>query len=243
MNAAEPPSFETTDHERIYEYIEQHGVVAPDELPGLADLDPAGVERVLAALDRDGLVAERDGTLRLAIGDGAETSHRLDGSTVVVRVARQEELPAIVEAMQRVLATVFWPSLERLATRLDRDDALIRHNAAQTRVFFVPTIGDDIVGWVHVGASALQRVRGTAEITLGVQPEDRGRGIGSRLLGRGCEWAASNGYRKARHGLPATNDRGVAFLQSHGWEVETIRRNHYDDGDDRIDEVELAIDL
>lgn len=243
MNAVEMPSFETSDHERVYEYIEHNGAVSPSGIDEQVQLESDHVDEIMADLICDGYVIDFDGRLQLALGVGAETTHELDGTVVTIRSARQEDMPAIIDTIQHVVANVFYPRAEDLATRLDRDRVLKRHTDAETRVVFVPTVDDDVVGWVHVGASKLQRVRQTVEVTLGVHTGYRNQGIGSQLLECGCEWAASNTYRKACQRLPRTNDQARSFLESHDWEMEIIRRNHSDRFDERIDEVVMVIDL
>ena len=73
-----------------------------------------------------------------------------------------------------------------------------------------------------------------------VLAEYRGRSIGSELLARGVEWAADHGIEKIYNSLPATNDRGMEFLEDHGWETEAVRANHYRLDGDYVDEVMMA---
>lgn len=98
----------------------------------------------------------------------------------------------------------------------------------------------DVVGWVHLDAPEFEKLRHTAELTVGVRPDHRQRGIGSRLLERGLEWADEQGYRKAYQSVPATNDAAVEFLEGHGWTVEATREDHYLVDDEFVDEVMLA---
>ena len=239
MNAVETPSFETDDHERIYTHIEHSGAVSPDGVHEEVPLESEQVSEIVDGLVRDGYLTEFNGRLQLALGVDFETTHQVDGTVVTIRSARQKDVSAIIETIQQIIANVRYPRAEDLVTKLIQDGVVKRHNGVETRVFFVSTVDDELVGWVHVGASTLQRLRQTVELTLGVRSELRERGIGSHLLKHGCEWAASNAYQKAFQRLPMTNERALSFLQSHNWEIETVRRNHYD----RIDEVVMAIEL
>lgn len=243
MKVVDPPSFETNDHEHIYECVERHGAVSPDEIHEQVQLESDQVTEIVIDLKCSGYLAEYDGKLQLALGTGVETTHQLDGAIITIRSTRQDDLSVVIDTIQQVIATGHYPSAEDLSIRLTREGVLTRHNDAETRVVFVPTIDDDMVGWVHVGASTLQRVRQTVELTLGVRTGYRDQGIGSHLLERGCEWAASNSYRKACQRLPLTNERARSFLASHDWKTETIRRNHYDRADERIDEIVMVIGL
>jgi ribosomal protein S18 acetylase RimI-like enzyme len=73
-----------------------------------------------------------------------------------------------------------------------------------------------------------------------VLEEYRGHGIGSHLLERGVEWAASRGFEKIYQSVPSTNEGALEFLAEHGWEEEAVREGHYKLEGEYIDEVMLA---
>jgi ribosomal protein S18 acetylase RimI-like enzyme len=116
----------------------------------------------------------------------------------------------------------------------------VRRTPTQSRVVFVATVAEDVVGWTHVEVAELPKLSGTAEPTVGVMQAYRRHGIGSHLLRRGVSWAGARGYRKAYESLPATNEVGIAFLEANGWEVEAAREDHYEIAGELIDEVMLA---
>jgi hypothetical protein len=43
--------------------------------------------------------------------------------------------------------------------------------------------------------------------------------------------------------VPAMNDEAMAFLETHGWHTEGIRRDHYMLEDQLVDEVMMAHEL
>jgi len=97
-----------------------------------------------------------------------------------------------------------------------------------------------VVGWTHLSLPQVDKMQNTAKLTVGVRESCRGNGIGSQLLGRALDWAEANGYQKVYNSVPATNDGALAFLESHGWETEGVRRDHYTIGDELVDEVMMA---
>jgi ribosomal protein S18 acetylase RimI-like enzyme len=107
-------------------------------------------------------------------------------------------------------------------------------------MFFVATFVEDVVGWAHLEATELEKLCHAAKLTVGVLEEYRGHGIGSHLLHRGLEWAASNDYRKVYNSIPATNEDGLRFLETHGFETEATRKDHYRIDDEFVDERMLA---
>ena len=80
-------------------------------------------------------------------------------------------------------------------------------------------------------------------MTVGVVESYQGRGIGTRLLERGVEWAAENGFEKLYNSVPSSNEGAIEFLERHGWEVEAVRENHYKLDDEYVDEVMLSKEI
>ena len=87
----------------------------------------------------------------------------------------------------------------------------------------------------------IEKLSHTAEPTVGVIDQNRGHGMGSHLLGRGLEWAKSEGYEKIYSSVPSTNEGAIEFLRDRGWETEAVREKHYKFGGEYIDEVMMAV--
>ena len=132
---------------------------------------------------------------------------------------------------------------ETVADIIDHEEVLLRHNEIESRMFFVACVTDDVVGWVHIAHPEVDKLSHTAELTVGVLEEYRQHGIGSHLLGRGVEWAATNGYERLYNSVPSTNEAAIAFLEGQGWEIEAVREDHYKIDDEYVDEVMMARQL
>ncbi len=132
---------------------------------------------------------------------------------------------------------------EGVADELDHENVLFRHNEMESRMFFVATVDDEVVGWAHLRVPNLEKLNHTAELTIGVLEEYRGNGIGSQLLELSLEWARANEREKVYQSVPSTNEAAIEFFESRGWAVEAIRENHYRLDDEYIDEVMMAIRL
>ncbi len=243
MGLTEDLSFGHDDRKLIYEYVERHGSTTEREIRDTLGLDPRGVRHHIAILKRDGLL-ERDGdALRIAFDAGEAEEHRTDGVEFAIRTARQDDLSGLVGAIRRVAEEGTYIEAETVADVIENEEVLLRHNEIESRMFFVATVGQEVVGWVHLVGSEESKLAHTAELTVGVLEEYRGHGIGSHLLERGLEWAVTEGYEKIYNSVPATNQTGIDFLESHGWEVEAVREDHYHIDDAYVDEVMLAITL
>lgn len=234
------PTFETRDRERIYEFIDARGEVTFEELTD-ADLltDPDRYRQLVAVMKRDGLLAEADGVLRTAMDAGSAETHRIDGTEATIRAARQEDISGIVGVMRQVADEKRYIVAEDVAQQLAGDSALMRQDLEDRR-FFVATIDDEVVGWCGVERPPLEKLAHNAELTLGVLEEYRGNDVGSHLMQRALSWATREGFHKVYNSVPATNVAGIEFLETHGWNTEAIRRDHYRIDGEFVDEVMMA---
>ena len=237
-------TFDHADRQRIYEYVERRGSVPPERLQEeTLPHDPAGFRHHVAILQRNGLL-EQDHEGHLVVvpaAEGTEEEFDREDLSFRIRPARQADLTGIVGAIREVAAEGRYIEAESVAQELEHDDALLRFNERESRMFFVATVEDEVVGWVHIRSSELAKLRHTARLTVGVLETYRGEGIGSHLLARGLEWAAASGYEKVYNSAPATNQGAIAFLEDQGWEVEAVRADHYLIEGEYVDEVMMAI--
>ncbi|SDC49508.1 GNAT family N-acetyltransferase [Natrinema hispanicum] len=243
MESAETLEFGHTDRKQIYEYVERRGAVDPEETREQLGLEPGGFRHHVAILKRDGRLEEEDGTLRVSLEAGTEEEYVDEDLEFHIRPARQEDLTGIVGAIRQVAEEKTYIVAETVADEIDHESALLRHNEIESRMFFVATVDDDVVGWVHLHAPELEKLSHTAELTVGVIEEYRGHGVGSHLLSRGLEWAASNGYEKVYQSVPSANEDAITFLENHGWETEAVREDHYKLDGKYVDEVMMAVEL
>ncbi|WP_339104920.1 GNAT family N-acetyltransferase [Haloterrigena salinisoli] len=253
MALTEPIAIEGDEREQIYEYVETHGAVArvrareelfPEDPPGDPQYTRAFRHNV-AILKRDGYLEEDDdGTLRIAIDvEDEREEFSIEDVDVTIRPARQEDLSGIVGAMRRLVEGMTYIEAETVADELDHENVLLRHNEFESRMFFVATVDDEVVGWAHLHVPNLAKLSHTAELTVGVLEEYRGMGIGSELLDRALEWARSQGHEKVYQSVPSSNEAAIEFFEDRGWVIEAVREDHYKLEDEYIDEVMMAIEL
>ncbi|HMB49825.1 MAG TPA: GNAT family N-acetyltransferase [Natronoarchaeum rubrum] len=243
MQVQQRPEFETEDRKQIYEYVERNGVVERGELDDAFAMDADRIELELSDLIDEGFLDEREGIYRIAIDVGEPTTHEADGVEFTVRPAKQGDLQGLIRVMRTVSEEGAYLTAESVMDLLDHEEVVFRHNDVESRMFFVATVDDDVVGWVHLDSPNFAKLRHTAELTMGILAEYRGHGIGSHLMERGLDWAASNGYEKVYQSLPATNQDAVRFLEDHRWETEAIRRAHFKIDDEYVAEQQMAVML
>jgi len=240
MEGLEKPTFEHKDRRDIYEHVERNGAMDPESVRKSLGIEPRAFGHHVAILKRDKVLEEAGGRLRIAYEAGAEEEFEADDLSFTIRQAREEDLTGLVGAIRQAIGGGEYVRAETVADVVDSEGVLLRHNEIESRIFFVATINEEVIGWVHLRHMDLEKLSHTAQMTVGVLEEYRGHGIGSHLLERGLEWAAQQGFEKIENALPATNDQALEFLEERGFEREAVREDHYKLNGDYVDEVMMA---
>lgn len=229
------PAWETL--RQMYGFIARRdGIDQASLVDSELGLDAADIDALRAAE----LLTDRDGELYLGVPavSGADAEE-------TIRVARQEDLPEIEDVIAGVTAERTYVEAESVAEELDRDETLIRFDEATSRIVFVAEVDGEIVAWLHIESPEREKLRHTAQFTVGVGEAYRGRGIGKRLMTSGLRWAELHGYRKVYNDFPATNRGALAFLDVLDYDAhcEAVHRDHYLIDDEFVDQMTLAIYL
>ncbi len=243
MELTEALEIDHKDRKDIYDYIESHGVVRADDVRRALQMDPAAFGSHITILRRDGYIRQVDNKLQVAYADAAVEEYESDGINYTIRTAQQVDLEGLIGVMRTVAEKGSYIEAETVADMFDEEEVILRHNELRSRMVFVATVDDEVVGWVHLDLPSAEKLSHTAVLTVGVLPDYRDHGIGSTLLEYGTEWARDHDYEKLYNSVPSVNESAIEFLESHGWETEAVREDHYHIDDDYVDEVMMAVSL
>jgi L-amino acid N-acyltransferase YncA len=244
MGMTESLQFEHRGRKDVYEFVESRGEVRPDRARDALSMDAREFGHHVAILKRDGLLEETAADhLRIAYDSGVAEEYEEGDVEFTIRQARQEDITGLVGAIRAAVESGTYVVAESVADIIDHEEVLLRHNELESRMFFVACVDDDVVGWVHIRHPEMEKLSHTAELTLGVLEAYRGHGIGSHLMQRGLEWAASQGTEKIYNSVPSTNEGAIAFLKEHDWTEDARREDHYKLDGEYIDEVMMERDL
>jgi ribosomal protein S18 acetylase RimI-like enzyme len=243
MPGISKPSFRHKDRRDIYDHVERHGAMEPEEVRRSLGMEPRAFGHHVAILRRDNVLEQRDGKLRVALEAGAEEEYTGEEISFTIRQAREEDLTGLVGAIRQAIGGGEYVRAETVADVIDNEGVILRHNEIESRIFFVACVEGEVVGWVHLKHIELEKLRHTAQLTLGVLSEYRGNGIGSHLLERGLTWAQQQGFEKIENALPATNEMAIEFLKSRDFEVDAVRQDHYKLNGKYVDEVMMKKQL
>jgi ribosomal protein S18 acetylase RimI-like enzyme len=240
MEVLEQPEISHDDRRDLYEYVEREGATKPETARRALGMEPRQFGHHVAILERDSVIERVDGKLRIAFDAGEQQEFEADDVSYTIRQAREEDLTGLVGAIRAAIGSGEYVKAETVADIVDSEGVLIRHNEIESRMFFVACVEGDVVGWVHLKHVDLEKLKHTAELTLGVLEAYRGMGIGSQLLDRGVGWADEQGLEKIYNAIPASNESAIEFLDARGFETEAVREDHYKLNGHYIDEVMMA---
>jgi GNAT superfamily N-acetyltransferase len=240
MSEFEPVTFESPVQKQLYKRVEQHGPQPVDDLSAAVSADADDTQMALGTLEEKGYIERVGDRVRLQLDLGEERHYETPDFDYVLRPAREDDFEAVLGVVEDIAEKKTYVIAERLAAELAYDETVLRHNSIQSRVFFIATAHDTVVGWSHLDLPLTQKLRPTAELTVGVRESYRGYGIGTELLGRALSWAKNNDYIKVYKNVARTNMQAVSFLESRGWEQEGLREDHYRIGHKQVDQVMMA---
>lgn len=243
MGIAGNLEFDDVDRKDIYDHVERHGSVTERELRRALGMDRTALGHHLTILCRDGYLRKSDNSVEVAYEESSAEDHQREELTFTIRRANQTDLSGLVGVIRQVAEEGSYIEAENVADLIDYEEVVLRHNELGSRLFFVATVNEDVIGWVHLTLPEAEKLSHTAVLTVGVLSDYRDHGIGGSLLERGLGWAAENGYEKVYNSIPAVNRNACEFLEHYGWEVEAIRENHYKIDGEYVDEVMMAVEL
>lgn len=240
------------DHEgrrALYEYVRENGPIHRDELRRTVfPHDRRAFEHHLALLEQKGYLTEADKHVerridRERLGATDPTTVSTNKTQVPIRPACPNDRTELLDVIRQVAGDQTHIEAESVAITVDAEARIFRDDAHETRVFFVATTDDALVGWVHLTTPTLDKRQHTATLTVGVVDSHRNRGIGSRLLQTGGNWATEQGFETIYQRLPASNTDAVEFLEAHGRELEAVRSDHYQIDGAYVDEMQMATEV
>lgn len=145
------------------------------------------------------------------------------GTDTRIRMATARDARSLNALMAGIYREGRWfvgdvaPGAEALARR-------IRSADPAAELWLVAHDRSGLSGWVELHRMVPRRMRHVAGLTLAVDAQARGRGIGRGLLRATYPWARRVGVRRIRLDVRAGNDVARRLYESEGFELEGCER-------------------
>lgn len=140
-----------------------------------------------------------------------------------VRPLEPRDLDGAVELLAKVAAERRWiatePPVDRAARKRAYREDFLEHPASGR--MFVAVHGDDMIGAAGVTGTGL------IDLGMSVDPQWRGRGVGSALLEACIEWARDAGAYKIALQVWPHNRAALALYEKFGFEREGYLRKQW----------------
>jgi len=128
-----------------------------------------------------------------------------------IRSAGREDAPRLAQLAGDLGYTISSASVGTAIGRLQPDEGAI----------FVADEGGHLTGWIHVYRSRAIQTQPFAEVGgLVVDPQNRGDGIGRRLLETAEQWCSANGLAVVRVRSNIVRSNAHLFYERRGYDVE-----------------------
>ena len=184
------------------------------------------------------------------LAHAADTSPAADASA---RIARPSDVPAVGQVQAAVWRAAYGHILPTEAVeqfdgpsfaRVWRDS--LSHPPSPRHVLLVACAGEQVVGFAAVGPSADADATETSGeiLALGVHPDARHNGHGSRLLNASVDTLRGKGFVSLSTWILAADEATRAFLTAAGLSPDSAYRDRVIDVDGTVArEVRLSADL
>jgi ribosomal protein S18 acetylase RimI-like enzyme len=162
------------------------------------------------------------------------------GAPYLVRDARPEDGPAMVELLNRVGQEQIYIADEYAQLTSEQEAQVILRRNPAVQCILVAEQSGNIAGSLEMIRGTMQKNRHTAVFGMALFPDFRGRGLGGGLLTAAEEWARATGVEKVTLAVFATNTPAIRMYQRLGYEEEGRRRAQYRIQDQWVDEIYMA---
>jgi len=69
-------------------------------------------------------------------------------------------------------------------------------------------------------------------VSIAVDPDYQGKGIGNKLLQQALAWLVNSGFKHVFLEVRVDNEVAINLYDKHGFEKVSVRKNYYQDGSD-----------
>lgn len=106
--------------------------------------------------------------------------------------------------------------------------------------YLVAAREDEVLGFTHAERGQYRRNRHSANVVMGVLPQARGRGLGTKFIQGIDLWAKQFSVTRLEIAVMAHNTEAIRLYTKHGYAAEGVRRSSLIVDGEPVDELVMA---
>ncbi|WP_321212277.1 GNAT family protein [Pseudalkalibacillus hwajinpoensis] len=110
----------------------------------------------------------------------------------------------------------------------------------QQSTIIVAEESGNLIGYLIAIGGQAKRNRHSAYLIVGIKKENRGKGVGTKLVQEVEDWASDNKIHRLELTVATRNEAGLALYKKAGFEVEGLKRRSLQIDDEFVDEYYMS---
>lgn len=179
--------------------------------------------------------------------DSSKGNHAKDGKgdedILLIRNAEHGDARSLAALMKTVEAEsefMLYGKDERIQSTQKVRKQIIEWRQSGHSTIFIAILNGEHVGFLTIVGNAAKRAAHRAEICIGVQADARRKGIATKLLQKGEEWAASKGISRLELTVVENDKPARKLFEKAGYVSEGIRQDSMVINGKYYDEIYMA---
>lgn len=131
---------------------------------------------------------------------------------------------------------------DEVSDKADQEEKFIKKYNDYKQVF-IAVDGDEIVGYLGIKRSHLEKLMHRAKFTVGVLEDHQRQGIATKLIEFAEDWAKEQDVKRLELTVITENEPAIALFEKTGFEKEGTRKDAVNINDDYYDEYFMAKEI
>lgn len=163
--------------------------------------------------------------------------------SIVIRKTKEQDAEKILRYLEKTSGQSDHLSYkpEELRISLEEEEQYIKNFDKANSIFLIAEDNSEILGKITLSGGKTRRTQHVAELSISVDKDHWGRGIGLQLLEKAEEWASStNIIKKITLKVNANNYAAISLYRKKGFEEEGLLKNEMNVNGKYVDSILMA---
>jgi RimJ/RimL family protein N-acetyltransferase len=163
------------------------------------------------------------------------------GENLIIRPAISSDAEAFVDTLEQVANEGIYLLHEHASRTVAEQERIIRYLDWSRNLIAVAVLDNRVVGGMGIFVGGMSPKSQTfCNLGIHIIRSARAKGIGSKLMSYGINWAREKNYHKICLSVFSTNRRAISLYKKLGFVVEGRRKEQYYFMNQWVDEILMA---